>query len=1470
MMATHNFEDFLEESSSSKAHVGEKCLRKNYCCTEDKECCDHAKKGGAGAICLKGKCTGFRGDNCDPDLRTVWEGPLYTRWVNLGNYNYGVSNLRCRGEPACIKRLYQHPLCTRCDIIGLKKRHAQLVASGQLDSAAGVCNEAIGAGVWHVCSCKCNPGFTGRNCEIHKKCGFDDAMMCSGGHGHETGGFRQRTFKAGVLGVLVNKDQAKGMRDPRRSGDAGYELCYCQCEMGYFGANCQVHITDLLTTLASLNLWGLAEEARLGAKTLEHTVLGGVPEATVLPLAALRDELVAKRKRDSALRTAHWELDRADKVFAKVDHRMIGKYAVRLEAAEVMAQAVSAAHAALQKKSDVAGLQRAADQIQHAVTFKGFMWTAPESLAQQLDDRILLALEEHRLKKEAAAEAAKRLASKKGKPVTGQRPASSAKVNSKTSAQAVAPTDAAPGADGKQTVASVAAQLAKAGFSAYMNTQTGGGTVSAHAMQQQVDPIVDLTTGFLADLVGLSDVELPGAKISTHVPDTTDYEGGDDQVFVMARTKPGAEILGGLVESAALLVAHGKWEDDTEETVVTLCASFHEPVAMMKKAFGGLDPSELFPSLRHVDMGFVVSTADHDLPDEALPADVDMPGLFGARDGFSRNPAFVGVYKLKENDVRCAGVDFLCTFFKGIADTLGDPTIELEVGEGALTLGISTGEIWFDNAIGMDAVEFVIEAGEDGLVLEMGVTLLVCAAGCDSGNVADKDVLRFVGAVAIELGKEVIVRPDLQMVGFYTFPAPMDFLSVGELAFGASLSFATFPPLPNSFRTGGAVCLSRNKQSGRGGCHVEGGWIENKEYDCTSVAAPCIAGAVQFGMDKSDPEGTYIYTKVDGVSIRNILYIAGMDDVDGTIPPELTSLTLEESTLSYAPAGLAPDNPVVTELGIEIPDGFSVHGTVSFMGTTASLSMATDGEYFEGEMSLDAVELPGNLLSIRRGPQKDGEGMFMKVYAGWVPSTMWGNGDWCQAAFCASGAGYAEIPLLGAKGGVAFDMSFGANCGATEGTCGTKYSYELRDMSLFWGGLQADAFLTTEVNAENPLASTFHAKLSVRTDDLYLKLIQGVMGLVKPIYDGITKLIQGVQYLLDQAESFIEEFKAPIAGAFNDAATSIGGVYSAMKAPFDDAMHELRKIEGCNPSRVFIQERIEPKYHADFVALVQEWDGEHGFPRWEPDLPYTAKEKDQLLKHLVSSEEAHTFLQVQERHKLYTRHQLQAHGFFGEIIPEGVKEAARRVAEFGREAAETAREAVLFAACKVANGVLIVASTPLLPVYAVWKLMAGLAWAVDNINPAKVVNDLLDKAQAKIDQVFSVVLDAMRSASESEVLANLAAKLESVFSLQELDAEAELGPDKTHLGFSIVVTILGKLMGFDVSLTLQGNPIDALIQAVVMDHIVPAMFSGVQALKQWADETFGAVVELFQKGLTACKDVLEEVQAWIDDVGSLL
>ena len=189
---------------------------------------------------------------------------------------------------------------------------------------------------------------------------------------------------------------------------------------------------------------------------------------------------------------------------------------------------------------------------------------------------------------------------------------------------------------------------------------------------RMLEPLVDLAGGFLGQTFGINELELPGLILNTHKPSLEDYDAGDDHLYLIAKTtKLGVPLL----KDASVLVTVGKFEQDDDDNedgylgksggvvcessshsgdepcmvtrpIVTLAVSFEKPHEMLKAVMFGLDVSVIFPSLRHIEMGFVVSTASKDLVNEAIPSDVEMPGIFAGRDAFSSNAAFIGTFPL--------------------------------------------------------------------------------------------------------------------------------------------------------------------------------------------------------------------------------------------------------------------------------------------------------------------------------------------------------------------------------------------------------------------------------------------------------------------------------------------------------------------------------------------------------------------------------------------------------------------------------------------------------------------------------------------------------------------------------------------------------------------------------------------------------------------------------------------------------
>ena len=760
------------------------------------------------------------------------------------------------------------------------------------------------------------------------------------------------------------------------------------------------------------------------------------------------------------------------------------------------------------------------------------------------------------------------------------------------------------------------------------------------------------------------------------------------------------------------------------------------------------------------------------------------------------------------------------------------------------------------------------------------------------------------------------------MVGFYTFPKPMDFISIGNLGFGAALSFNTFPPTPDSIRAGGAICLSRNKESGRGGCHIKDGYIENDKYDCNNEFAPCIAGAVQLGIDKSDPEGTYLFLQFSGTSVRNILFIAGMENLD-SVPSIFSEMSLTQAKLSYSPAGLAPDNPVLVELGIDVPEGFKVEGDVTFLGAKGYLRAQMNSEYFEGEISLDPIENFAGIMNIRRGKDSSvknwDKGMFVKAYAGWTPNTFQGNGDWCPGAFCAKGAGYVEIPLIGSEGGFMFDMSVGASCGSKAASlckdlymspciasntcnwvkdrrdsngamiygycedatstavsvgggaagsgCGIDITYEMRGQTIFGGALVADMMVRTKVDPAKPEEMHFKGSINIRTNNLFLKIVNALFKVVRPIYDGLKVLINGVKYMLELAEEFIDKVFNPIDDSFAFVERTLASAFTASSGPFDAAMRKVRGVKNKDGSRnicdpvvddVFLQ--IEPQHRQTFVEMVQDYDRRHGHPLWKPSADLWAgkpRVPALSLKDIhISADEAKSFLQTKQGAK------------FGKA-KEWAKERANEVAE---KAAEIAYEIKAQAECIAFNAMLMAASVPLLALWTPVQAVQGLRQILRNINPASIILNLVDEAEKGIENVFEFLMDAMNEDNTGlAALMKIAEIMNKIFSLQELSGMLELTPQSTTLEIGVLATIFSKMVDFKFSVTLnQGNMMKAFIDEIVLKHIIPFFAPGVFDLRDRMDALFGTIEAEFQAVMDAANDGVEEVTGWVDEVKGLL
>jgi len=877
---------------------------------------------------------------------------------------------------------------------------------------------------------------------------------------------------------------------------------------------------------------------------------------------------------------------------------------------------------------------------------------------------------------------------------------------------------------------------------------------------------------------------------------------------------------------------------------------------MIKKVLG-FDPSSIFPSLKYVEMGFVVSTASKDLPNEAIPEDVDMPDLFAGRDAFSTNAAFIGTFPL--SGVEC-GIDPLCLMFKGISESVGDATIELEydAGEGDLTLTIATGEIWFNNDFGSNGIELSLGFGGDGsLSMAAEASIMICIAHCNR-PVDEKESLNFIGSLEFTV-PDMEASGDLSMVGWYQFPESMNFFNIGNLHVGADLSFQSFPPVPRGFRAAGSICLSR-ADSESGGCHDYG----NKYKGATSTgkccptdakgnlinpnsqgrcSRPCIMGTAVVGINTGAPDENFFYISVSGMSMYNILHVAGADA--SSIPSFISEMGIQEASMSYSAEGLdcmgsAPDAicEVLRPQGIDIPEGFYVNGKIKFLGVGVQFRMGMDSSFAEMQLSMDPVSI-GGVLELRQaqsGPSAK-QGPFLKAYLGWTPQTIFGNGDWCDQAFCMYGAGYAEIPLLGMKGGFSLN--------AQMGTRGVKYSYEMIGVPLFMGLLTADASFSVEGTADNQI---IEAAVSIKTGDIFLKIANAVFKILSVIYNVITEGINFVKPLLEVAEEFINTAIGPMKIGLKVASSGIKSSYNVLISPFKALSDAARDIDGCHPRMLLQMPELEEKYHADYLILMDEYDAGTLLPKNHPDY-VDPKERSKVMLNNIVMDRSHAtnFLQVRNEAE------------WGSIC--------EACSEWGQKLIEIGREVALTIACQAALLMVNGAYYALSPVRGLYLLVDLMHDNLEALNPASIVIKLLNFLQKQIDSIFGSLKKGMESGKVEE----FAESLNNIFSLQELSGSMKLSPDQLVMGVALICKVFGQVIDFKLEFDLSADDIfGTFLKDFLLNKMIPAMMPGLEVFKEAAEKGVKAIENVLDETIGAAEDVINEVQEWTDKVADLI
>ena len=695
---------------------------------------------------------------------------------------------------------------------------------------------------------------------------------------------------------------------------------------------------------------------------------------------------------------------------------------------------------------------------------------------------------------------------------------------------------------------------------------------AASAVAQLLLSPLDTLSAGLSESFVMKDTE-----IEAYRPDSMlDYINGDDQIYIRATSYFDDE---SMIKHATLLYAGGKWvdeedEDNLENGDVFIIAVALNPKRILQVVHNllGMDVGAIFPSLKLLDFGIIkgfltsipflnappfpiskpgLKNSEYMFPDY-LPANVDLPAPFNGRDDSARTaPIFVGSFNLAGPDVKCS--DVICFLLKPISDLIGNPTVEISIGDGTTTMNelkIHTGEFWFSKKVGLNKLQLGVKSWADQLEVEAIGQLLFCISNCDEvpdehGNPTYKHNLIFgLQLVFATSLKETAITVNGWMRGWVALPAPLNFIHVGDLILGGTITSTVAGSSLTALTFGGTICLS-NPDPGIGGCQGDSGFMATGE---TPKDRKAITGQLYAGINANDPSANFLYFRTTGVTVGNILSVAGMDDPSG-FPQPLLESGWDLAAISYAPEGVDADiadgflNEVIT-----IPDGFMVNGTFNIFGWGATAYAATDGGFIEMSIEINPVNWLGGMMVIQRSKTDSKRGMFMKMYAGFEGHFVWGNGDWCGSFFCLKGAGFMVIAVLGIESSFAVDVT------------PTKMKFEATGIPMLGGLLLGDVLLETELTT-NPSA---HVHLALKTQDILTKVCQAVLKLVGGIYDAFNLIIDIVRPFVKMAEKWVKEVLNVLIDPIRVISNQLESFYFLMRTPFDMAAREVEKIGyGC-------------------------------------------------------------------------------------------------------------------------------------------------------------------------------------------------------------------------------------------------------------------------------------------------------------------
>ena len=659
-----------------------------------------------------------------------------------------------------------------------------------------------------------------------------------------------------------------------------------------------------------------------------------------------------------------------------------------------------------------------------------------------------------------------------------------------------------------------------------------------------------------------------------------------------------------------------------------------------------------------------------------------------------------------------------------------------------------------------------------------------------------------------------------------TLPAPLDFLTVGELGGKVTFDMKKMWP-PTAFGLAGKICLDK---PGRGPC--------NKD---TAIQAQ-----LAFGLDNKDPEANFIYFFIKSISFGKLL---GLFIPKDKMAPFIILDPIElDAKFTYSLNGIDPEDPFVEGLGIEVPEGFHLDAKAKFMGVDVAIKASMDSHYLEASLEMSPIKI-GGLIQITRSKTDTKNGMFVQVYAGWAADFIFGNDDWCGGPFCMSGAGYMSI--LGgsiAEGWFTFTAD------------GPKTKYVMENVAVLGGAFQGDLVVEQTQDILNPLDTRLFIAARIETNGILLKVAKVFMKMLKAVYDLLMKAVDGLLGLVKKAEAFVGNVVKAVTDPLRKASDALENLYFKMRSPFDAAAREVNKIRGCKCS--FALNNIPTKDHGLFLMMIEDFERREGEDK---HFRHGGAPEGVARSMFMTREDANTFLSVREGTGKF--------GFVGEAIEKGIEiiedgkewlvEKGREAIELAKEAVERVKEAALSLACLASNVGLKIAFLALKPFQLLYMGLGKFHWLLNQI-PKTIIREVmmvLETVETTIKAMFGWAVKAFENGSFKE----FAEALNNIFSIKELSGSLELSVSTQKVTFKIIAVVAGQLIDF--GFKYDGLP--SLISTIIT-KILGLVVPGMEEAKEKIEMMMQAIGGTFEAAIKGAKETVGSVKSFIEDIEAII